>query len=1236
MELHSKFIFLTSILFFNLGLGLSFHYDRRALSMINGSSSIIPQSDPFQPAIDVGYDGRALTINGKRRVILSGSIHYPRSTPQMWTSLIRKAKEGGLDAIETYVFWNAHEPQYRQYDFTGNLDLVAFLKTIQNEGLYAILRIGPYVCAEWNYGGFPVWLHNLPDIKFRTNNWVFEQEMKVFTVKIVDMVKHEKLFASQGGPIILAQIENEYGNVMGSYGEDGKKYIQWCADMAQSMKTGVPWIMCQQDNAPDPMLNTCNGWYCDGFKPKNNQIPKMWTENWTGWFTKWGDKEPHRTAEDVAFAVARFFQFGGTMQNYYMYHGGTNFGRTAGGPYITTSYDYDAPLDEYGNLNQPKWGHLKALHYHLHEMEQVLTHGDVQTTDYGNLMSVTNYTYNGRSSCFLGNANNGKDFYVTLLGNNFTVPAWSVSILPDCKTEIYNTAKVNAQTSIMVKKETEAEEEPYSLEWQWRAEELDHWNAKLNMKKTTFMVNKLMEQKAVTNDTSDFLYYMTKFPVYTKDPFTRPNTTLSVQTTGHVLHVYLNEKHIGTQSGYQFTYENNVQLPRGMNTLTLISATVGLANYGGNFDTVDTGILGPVKLTSKLNNDLIVKDLSTNKWLYKVGLNGEEEQLYNGGGISKWHTDNLPIKREFIWYKTTFKAPLGEDPVVVDLLGMGKGTAWVNGQSLGRYWPSNLASMGGCDATCDYRGAYTDKKCLYNCGNPTQRWYHVPRSFLRDGENTLVLLEEFGGNPSNINFKTITVGKICAHSYEGHRLELQCQGDRKISRIRFASFGNPAGNCGSFDIGECHSSMSKHIVQKLCLGKNRCIIHVTQKTFGTLHCLSGEARTKGVAAGCGCFGLLHHKGCALRESKLQSPKHISKFLNLPQNSMEEPRKHQVSLRGASAKEITRDALLEKVSHERELRHFTRRATAAALFIQRVWRRCYATKKAAWQLREEWELLLTHGSDSISKSQISLCVLRPFLFFTEHLSLKQQKFQARSISCTRNCFMSLLESITSVDPNKNFSSLATGTNEERRVWVYQTRKLITLCSFILEVYGSSSESKDMIGVTSLALRLVIILSDLKGWRCISDQNRQCAHRAVQDLIRFIGSRESGVYKAIGKYISTLVPPSERQSWTDDDFLITASVITLALRPFHVVNEDLEDVTPVMQSSVELYCMFILPIPWLVQRIPALLLPALRHTTVLIPCFMTLQVRNIIYFVCRNFWGMFIQSCSSVHPVPRCHT
>ncbi|TYI01751.1 hypothetical protein ES332_A11G223000v1 [Gossypium tomentosum] len=139
----------------------------------------------------------------------------------MWLDLIQKAKDGGLDAVETYIFLKAHEPIRRQYNFEGNLDFVKFFKLVQEGGLYGILRLGPYVCAEWNYGGFPVWLNNIEGIELRTDNEIYKNEMRIFVTNMVDMCKEAKLFTSQGGPIILAQIENEYGNILWAYKDKG-------------------------------------------------------------------------------------------------------------------------------------------------------------------------------------------------------------------------------------------------------------------------------------------------------------------------------------------------------------------------------------------------------------------------------------------------------------------------------------------------------------------------------------------------------------------------------------------------------------------------------------------------------------------------------------------------------------------------------------------------------------------------------------------------------------------------------------------------------------------------------------------------------------------------------------------------------------------------------------------------------------------------------------------------------
>ncbi|KDP33931.1 hypothetical protein JCGZ_07502 [Jatropha curcas] len=769
----------------------------------------------------VAYDGRAIKIDGKHRVLLSGSIHYPRSTVGMWPDLIRKAKEGGLDAIETYVFWNAHEPVRRQYDFSGNLDLIRFIKTVRAEGLYAVLRIGPYVCAEWNYGGFPVWLHNLPGVELRTANDVFMNEMQNFTTLIVNMMKEENLFASQGGPIIIAQVENEYGNVMSAYGVGGEAYIDWCASMAQSLDIGVPWIMCQQDNAPQPMINTCNGWYCDQFTPNNPNSPKMWTENWTGWFKSWGGKDPHRTAEDLAFAVARFFQLGGTFQNYYMYHGGTNLGRTAGGPYITTSYDYDAPLDEYGNLNQPKYGHLKQLHDVLHSMEYILTHGNISAVDYNNSVTATVYASEKGSSCFFGNANTSLDATIEFQGTTYIVPAWSVSILPDCKNVAYNTAKVQTQTVEMVKRKNEAEDEPYSLKWSWRPENTD---ATVLHGKGHFHANQLIDQKAATNDASDYLWHMTR---HKDDPILSHDLSLRINGSGHIIHAYVNGNYIGSEWAkygvFNYVFEKNITLREGHNLITILSGTVGLQNYGPKFDLIQTGILSPVELIGHKGDEIVIKDLSSAKWSYRVGLHGMNHQISSNNQLytldspfsSKlWEEDNeLPTNRMMTWYKTTFKAPLGKDAVVLDLQGMGKGFAWVNGHNIGRYWPSFIADENGCETKeCDYR--------------------------------------EFGGNPGEVNFQTVTVGKVSGKGNEGDTIELSCYG-KPISAIQFASFGDPQWTAGSFVKGTCEGSKDAFsIIRTACVGKESCAIKVSKDVFGPTTCGREVVSTLAVEALC--------------------------------------------------------------------------------------------------------------------------------------------------------------------------------------------------------------------------------------------------------------------------------------------------------------------------------------------------------------------------------------------------
>ncbi|XP_031269012.1 beta-galactosidase 5 [Pistacia vera] len=693
----------------------------------------------------VTYDKKAIIINGQRRILISGSIHYPRSTPEMWEDLIQKAKDGGLDVIDTYVFWNVHEPSPGNYNFEGRNDLVRFIKTIQKAGLYAHLRIGPYVCAEWNFGGFPVWLKYVPGISFRTDNGPFKMAMEGFTQKIVQMMKTEKLFASQGGPIILSQIENEYGPE--SKGAAGHAYINWAAKMAVALDTGVPWVMCKEDDAPDPVINACNGFYCDSFSPNKPYKPTMWTEAWSGWFTEFGGPVHRRPVKDLAFAVARFIQKGGSYFNYYMYHGGTNFGRTAGGPFITTSYDYDAPLDEYGLIRQPKYGHLKELHKAIKLCEHALVSSDPTVTSLGTYHQA--YVFSpgkGRCTAFLSNYHASSAAKVIFNGRHYDLPPWSISILPDCKNVVFNTATVGVQSVHMQMLPADSK----LLSWETYDEDVSSLG-----QRSTMTTAGLLEQVNVTRDTSDYLWYMTSLDIGSSESFLRggQKPTLTIESAGHAVHVFINGQFsgsaFGTRESRKFTFTGPVNLRAGANKIALLSMAVGLPNVGFHYEKWETGILGPVMLQGLDKGN---RDLTWQKWSYQVGLKGEAMNLVSPNEVSsvEWTRVSLSTQGQqpLTWYKAYFDAPAGNEPLALDMQSMGKGQVWINGESIGRYWMAY--AKGDCN-TCSYAGTYRPNKCLRGCGRPTQRWYHVPRSFLKPTKNLLVVFEELGGDASKIS-----------------------------------------------------------------------------------------------------------------------------------------------------------------------------------------------------------------------------------------------------------------------------------------------------------------------------------------------------------------------------------------------------------------------------------------------------------------------------------------------------
>lgn len=327
--------------------------------------------------------------------------------------------------------------------------------------------------------------------------------------------------------------------------------------------------------------------------------------------------------------------------------------------------------------------------------------------------------------------------------------------------------------------------------------------------------------------------------------------------------------------------------------------------------------------------------------------------------------------------------------------------------------------------------------------------------------------------------------------------------------------------------------------------------------------------------------------------------------------MDAHRKHQVSLRGASAKEITRDDLLQKVSRERELRNYAKRAASAALFIQRVWRRFKVTKMVALQLQQEWETSVNSYTGVMTANWISNNLLRPFLFFVTHFSNHYQKVHSKKIDSMKICFTILLESLNSSDSERNFCFLAIGTTEYRRIWSYQAQRLSSLGFSILSEYSEcNSGAQDITVVTSLAMRILVMLTDLKGWKGITDDNRLDADLAVKGLVEFTGSNKSGSYVSVAKYITALDKYSSKTkaiTQADEKFFITASAITLAVRPFYLTNLDGErpDMLNVNHAAKQ-YVVYLMTIPWFVQHVPHVLLPALKHKSILFTCFQALLI------------------------------
>ncbi|MDE7160278.1 MAG: beta-galactosidase [Muribaculaceae bacterium] len=313
-------------------------------------------------------------LDGEPFVIKAAELHYPRIPRPYWDHRIKMAKALGMNTICMYVFWNAHESTPDTFDFTGQNDIAEFVRLCQENNMYVILRPGPYVCAEWEMGGLPWWLLQDKDIRLRENDPRFLERVAGFEKAVARQLSPHTI--DNGGPILMIQVENEYG----SYGKD-KEYVGTIRDMLRKeYGEDVEMFQCDWssnflDNGLDDLTWTLNfGTGADidrEFAPLRESRPDsplMCSEFWSGWFDKWGAGHETRPADAMVQGISDMLEKGISF-SLYMTHGGTNWGHWAGAnspgyaPDVT-SYDYDAPISENGTPTQKYHLLRTALSHH--------------------------------------------------------------------------------------------------------------------------------------------------------------------------------------------------------------------------------------------------------------------------------------------------------------------------------------------------------------------------------------------------------------------------------------------------------------------------------------------------------------------------------------------------------------------------------------------------------------------------------------------------------------------------------------------------------------------------------------------------------------------------------------------------------------------------------------------------------------------------------------------------------
>jgi len=713
------------------------------------------------PTGAVTADARSLIINGKRKLLISGEIHYARVPRAEWERVLDRTKEAGVNCIASYIFWNVHEPTPDTYRFADEADLGAFLDLCRERELDCILRIGPYCCAEWNYGGFPVWLRDIPGITLRTWNAPYIARIeKYFRILIAGILPH---LVSRGGNVILVQVENEYNNVAKRYGAEGQRYLAWIVDYVKSLGIDVPTITCE-GGAPGA-IEAVNGFSVHEAAKKLRQhrpeLPLIWSENWPGWYDTWGCEHHVRQPFEIGYEILRFIAVGGSGFNYYMWHGGTNFGRTS--MYLqTTRYDFDCPLGEWGEATG-KYHILQALHRALLANQEALLSGQRHEAVQGE-----------EDGCFTVLC--GAPEQAVLLSFNVTATPHVIGIEK-------NGSLIHPPKSACLWEQKNGGWKPVWKSWKeekgksrvrrpprwWPVAGSIPWlslpDPRLEGRQDGVKSVDPIEQICLTKDRSDYCWYAVEIKAAKNG-----SATLRINRGGDFFYVFVNgrlaarthgplhEVRGPTVSGKQVAiiaanaletnvirsgkngYEHIFSIPlrRGPNRIEILACSLGLIKG-------DWQLALPMQYERKGIWDSVFLDgKRLLNWSHYPALTGEHLCFWNTDAYSRFSHGWKARKKAvpLSWHLKQFSLSSRElHPETVwafDASGLEKGVLWINGRMPGRFWQIPAHGIGD--------DPVSPVITTTGAGEPTQRFYRIPASWLRP-ENRLVIFSESGAAP---------------------------------------------------------------------------------------------------------------------------------------------------------------------------------------------------------------------------------------------------------------------------------------------------------------------------------------------------------------------------------------------------------------------------------------------------------------------------------------------------------